>query len=91
MSVSEPRLNINNHSSLVATVTKRRIINKYKSLFTERGYDVQDLDFVNPQRGDIGYDPLDYVSSYRDITYLAEGVVKANPRKEKSSARSLLG
>lgn len=86
MSVSEPRLISTTNSSLVATVTKRRIINKYKSLFTERGYDVQDLDFVNPQRGDIGYDPLDYVSSYRDITYLAEGVVKANPRKEKSSA-----
>ena len=86
MSVSEPRLISTTNSSLVATVTKRRIINKYKSLFTERGYDVQDLDFVNPQRGDIGYDPLDYVSSYQDITYLAEGVVKANPRKEKSSA-----
>ena len=86
MSVSEPRLISTTNSSLVATVTKRRIINKYKSLFTERGYDVQDLDFVNPQRGDIGYDPLDYVSSYQDITYLAEGVVKANPRKEKSTA-----
>lgn len=45
-------------SSLVATVTKRRIVNKYKSLFIERGYDVQDLDFVNPQRGDIGYDSV---------------------------------
>lgn len=86
MSVSEPRLISTTNSSLVATVTKRRIINKYKSLFTERSYDVQDLDFVNPQRGDIGYDPLDYVSSYQDITYLAEGVVKANPRKEKSTA-----
>ena len=86
MSISEPRLLATSNSSLVATVTKRRIVNKYKSLFLERGYDVQDLDFVNPQRGDIGYDPLDYVSSYQDITYLAEGVVKANPRKDKSSA-----
>ena len=86
MSISEPRLLATSNSSLVATVTKRRIVNKYKSLFIERGYDVQDLDFVNPRRGDIGYDPLDYVSSYQDITYLAEGVVKANPRKEKSSA-----
>ena len=59
MSISEPRLLATSNSSLVATVTKRRIVNKYKSLFIERGYDVQDLDFVNPQRGDIGYDPLD--------------------------------
>lgn len=86
MSISEPRLLATSNSSLVATVTKRRIVNKYKSLFIERGYDVQDLDFVSPQRGDIGYDPLDYVSSYQDITYLAEGVVKANPRKDKSGA-----
>lgn len=86
MSISEPRLLATSNSSLVATVTKRRIVNKYKSLFIERGYDVQDLDFVNPRRGDIGYDPLDYVSSYQDITYLAESVVKANPRKDKSNA-----
>jgi len=86
MSISEPRLLETHNSSLVATVTKRRIVNKYKPLFVERGYEVQDLDFVNPQRGDIGYDPLDYVSSYQDIAFLAESIVKANPRKDKSSA-----
>lgn len=72
--------------SLIPTVTKRRIVNKYKPLLRQRKFDVQDLDFVHPERGDIGYDPLRQVSSYQDITFLAESIVKANPRKDKSNA-----
>lgn len=86
MSVSEPRLLETRESSVIATVTKRRIINKYKELFLQRGYDVQDLDFVNPERGNIGYDPLRFVRNCQDITFLAESIVKANPRKDNSTA-----
>ncbi len=85
MSVSEPRLLETYDTSLVITVTKRRIVNKYKKVFVDRGYEVQDLNFANPTAGDIGYDPLDYVKNYRDITFLAESIVKANPKKENSS------
>lgn len=86
MSISEPRLLETFESSLVITVTKRRIVNKYKSLYRSRGYAVQDLDFVNPQRGNIGYDPLDYVDNYQDIKFLAESIVKANHQKDNSNA-----
>ncbi|MCM1270216.1 MAG: type IV secretory system conjugative DNA transfer family protein [Ruminococcus flavefaciens] len=86
MSISEPRLLETYNSSLITTVTKRRIVSKYKPLFIKRGYEVQDLDFVNPLRGNVGYDPLQYVQSFQDITYLAKSIVNSNPRKDRSNA-----
>jgi type IV secretory pathway TraG/TraD family ATPase VirD4 len=86
VSIMEPRLLETVNSSLVVTVTKRRLVDKYKYLFLKRGYDVLDLNFVRPMESNIAYDPLRYVSSYADITFLAESIVKANPRKDKSNA-----
>ena len=43
MSISEPRLLETYNSSLIVTVTKRKIVNKYKSVFQKRGYVVKDL------------------------------------------------
>lgn len=86
MSISEPRLLETFNSSLIATVTKRRIVNKYKPVFARRGYIVEDLNFINPTESNVSYDPLQYISSYADITFLAESIVKANPRKDKSAA-----
>ena len=45
MSVSEPRLLETKTSSMIATVTKRRIVNKYMPLFKKRGYEILDLNF----------------------------------------------
>ena len=67
MSISEPRLLETKTSSLVATVTKRRIVKKYKPLFKERGYEILDLNYVNPLESNCAYDPLEYVESYHDI------------------------
>lgn len=86
MSISEPRLLETFNSSLIAVVTKRRIVNKYKSVFKQRGYAVEDLNFIHPTESNIAYDPLQYINSYSDITFLAESIVKANPRKDKSNA-----
>ena len=86
MSISEPRLLETFNSSLVVTVTKRRIVNKYRPVFEQRGYVVEDLNFIHPMMSTVAYDPLQYVGSYSDITFLAESIVKANPRKDKSNA-----
>lgn len=86
MSISEPCLLETFHSSLIVTVTKRRIVDKYKAVFEQRGYAVEDLNFINPTASSVGYDPLWYVKSCSDITFLAESIVKANPRKDKSNA-----
>ena len=86
MSVTEACILEANERSLVPTVTKRRIVKKYTPFLKKRGYDVLDLDFSHPENGNIGYDPLYYVGSYQDITFLAESIVKANPKKDKSDA-----
>ena len=86
MSIFEPRLLETFHSSLIAAVTKRRVVEKYKPVFEQRGYTVEDLNFIDPAESNVAYDPLQYICSYADITFLAESIVKADPRKDKSSA-----
>lgn len=86
MSIIEPRLLETFHSSLIVTCTKRRIVEKYTDVFISRGYRVLDLNFVRPTESNVAYDPLEYVSSYSDITYLAESIVLADQRKNNSTA-----
>lgn len=86
MSIAEPFLLETFRRSIITTVTKRRIVNKYSPLLRSRGYDVWDLDFVHPERGNVAYDPLDYIGSYPDITFVARNIVMANPKKEHSNA-----
>lgn len=86
MSITEARLLETFHSSVIATVTKRRIVDKYKLVFRRRGYIVEDLNFINPSESDVAYDPLEYVDSYADIRFLAESIVRADPQKDKSNA-----
>ena len=86
MSIIEPRLINTFDSSLIVTLTKRRLVPKYKSLFEERGYEVQDLNFVNPKLSTVTYDPLKYVKSYSDINFLAQSIVLSDPRKRKESS-----
>ncbi len=86
MSISEPRLLETEHSSLIITMSKRKLAEKYAPMFRRRGYQVLTLNFAEPESSDVTYDPLAYVDGYRDITYLAESLVKANPKKEHANA-----
>lgn len=67
--------------SIVATVTKRRIVDKYTPLLRERGYNVLITDFVHPERGNAAYDPLDFINSFADISFVAKSIVLANPKR----------
>lgn len=86
MSFSEPRLLQTKYTSLIATVTKRKIVNKYMQMFEDRGYDILDLNFVSPLKSNCTYDPLVYVDSCSDITFLARSIVKADPQKDNTHA-----
>ena len=85
-SLIEPRILETFTKSLIATVTKRRIVKKYIKVMRERGYQVLDVDFVHPSEGNCGYDPLTHVASYNDITFLARRIVLANSQKATSNA-----
>ena len=86
MSIFEPRLLETKNSSVIAIVSKRRVVTKYTFLLKERGYEILDLNFINPLEGNCSYDPLAYVRSYTDITFLAKSIVKADPQKDRSNA-----
>lgn len=78
MSVAEPRLLETKNGSLIITLTKRRLVKKYWNLFKMRGYNVWDLNFANPDQSLISYDPIKYIKSHQDITFLAKAIVNAD-------------
>ena len=84
MSIIEPRLLETVHSSLIVTVSKRYLVKKYMSLFRKRGYKVWDLNLSFPEQSNVSYDPLQYIKSYADISFLAAGIVNAEPKKQKN-------
>lgn len=86
VSIIEPRLLNTTQSSLIVTVTKRRIVDKYKRILKRRGFKVLDLNFVEPHKSNIGFNPLAYIETAKDIKFLAEALVMANPKKERTSA-----
>lgn len=86
LSFLEPELlNIRN-SSVILTLSKRELADKYAPWFEERGYRVYDLNLANPERSAVAYDPMRLVHSFTDIKHLAMSVVMADPQKTKSNA-----
>lgn len=86
MSILEPKLLCTNHSSLIIALSKRRLVSMYTELFKDRGYQVLDLNFVAPEETETAYDPLQYLKSWTDVTFLAKSIVMADARKETSVA-----
>lgn len=84
MSYAEMCLLKTNSSSLIVTLSKRRLVNKYLSYYRHKGYQVYDLNLAEPDQSNISYDPMYYVKSTADITYLARSIIMANPKKKDS-------
>lgn len=86
MSYAEMCLLRTRESSMIVTLSKRRLVMKYSPYYAERGYRVLDLDLTAPASGNIAYDPMHYVRDNADVTYLAQSIVMANPRKRGNTA-----
>ena len=63
-------------SSVVVPIAKKAIREKFSKMFEDRGYKVINLDFTNPQKCEVGYDPLDYVDSDEDVIQLARNLIE---------------
>lgn len=81
MSYAEMYLLKTVNTSLIVTLTKRRLVKKYKAFFQRKGYAVYDLNLVAPEESDVSYDPMIYLHTQADITHLARSIVMADPRK----------
>ena len=77
VSVVEPNLLHAHNQSLVVLLTKRRLMDNYIPVFRKRGYDVKVLDLVNPDRSNVGYDPLLHVKDDTDIRDMAKHLIAA--------------
>lgn len=88
VSIAEAFLLESKKRSIITTVTKRRIVSKYTPMLQDRRYEVWDLDFVHPERGNIGFDPMDTVHTPADISFLARSIVLSNPQRERSGEDS---
>lgn len=86
MSIGEPRLLQTKYTNLIATVAKRRIVEKYIPLFKKRKYRVLDLNLADPLKSTCAFDPMQYITDNSDITFLAKAIVKADPQKEESTS-----
>lgn len=85
MSIIEPRLLELKNSSALVTVTKRRIVERYRQLMLQRDYQVLEIDFTNPKNCNVGYDPLTFVHNCQDISFLAHAIVTANHKNPNNS------
>ena len=81
MSYAEMRLLKTVESSLIVTLSKRRLVHMYIPLFEQRGYKTIDINLVSPEKSTGFYDPMSYVHCNSDIAYLARSIVMANPQK----------
>ncbi len=84
MSYAEMRLLNTTESSMILTLSKRRLVRKYQQLFKDRGYNVYSLDLTRPLESTVSYDPMAYIRNTADITYLARSIVMADPNKAEN-------
>lgn len=85
-SLVEPCILRLNESNGVIAVTKRILVNKYKPYYEKQNRIIYDLNLTDPENSPDSFDPLTFVNSYQDITYLAKSVVysKADPKDTKA-------
>lgn len=75
LSITEPQIIQSYNNSLVVTMTKRKIADKYANLLRSRGYVVGILDLTRPESSTVGFDPMSYVYEHSDIVNIATQIV----------------
>ena len=65
---------------------KRELHDKYRPLYESRGATVYELNLSEPEKSDVAFDPLAYISSDEDISVLANAIVNLTPQRTNSVA-----
>ena len=86
-SVVEPKLLHTYNGSLIVSLTKRALVDKYAPMFQKRGYEVWDLNLAEPGIGNIAYDPMDFIETERDIIQLASTIVGGEPSRGREGEK----
>ncbi|MBR3516607.1 MAG: type IV secretory system conjugative DNA transfer family protein [Lachnospiraceae bacterium] len=80
-SITEPMMLHTFDSSIVVPVSKRILAKRYAAMFQKRGYKTYTLDYVDPARGNCGYDPMEYVKTTEDAIELAKQLGNYDEKK----------
>lgn len=85
-SVIEPLLLNCFNSSLIVSVSKKVLVEKYTPVFEARGYKVFHIDTVNPLQSTAFFDPLLYINDYGDIISLSQKITEMDEKRSHSHA-----
>ena len=62
-------------TSIIVPIAKADVMKKFSVLMQNRGYRVEVMDFINPRKSTVCYEPLDYIHSEEDIKNFAANLV----------------
>ena len=72
-------------SNTIISLTKQRLVREYGKMLESRGYHIYCLNTQDPAKGNICFDPLQYICSEDDIQNLAHNIVMCNSEKKTNS------
>lgn len=82
-SYTEPLLLHSFNHNLIVSLAKQSVVRQYAPILKNRGYRVYILNIANPQAGNIGYDPLRFLHSDKDILSLADSIITMGDKQGK--------
>lgn len=83
-SVIVPKLLETTESSIVCSVSKRRVVEQFIPVFKARGYNVIDLNFAEPSKSNCCFNPVQFLTCTEDVAYLSSAIVMSDQRKNFS-------
>lgn len=87
VSVAYSRLVHTTNASVVVPITKSALKNRFADMFRRRGYQVIDLDFTKLATGEIGYDPMDFITSTEDVLEVAKNIIESFGEKSLGAGK----
>ncbi len=75
MSYVQPNLLQRHESNLIVSLSKRNLVEQYMKHFQQKGYRVYDMNFIEPNKATIGFDPLPYLNKPVDVASFAQSIV----------------
>lgn len=70
----------------ILTDPKRELFPNFAPLLKSRGYNVPEINLINPNESTICLDPLKYIESSSDVQQVAESIANMIPQNEHSTA-----
>lgn len=86
VSIIVPFLLHTNESSVICSLSKRRVADQFIPYYKKMGYRVIDMNFEQPEKSEMCYDPIAYLCSTEDIAHLSSALVMSDSRKATSKA-----